>query len=329
MEQRKEMYTTVFAQAFSPCGNYLAAGSNFGRIAIFNVNQALSPDSDANSRLPIHSFQAHSSYIYSFVSTKRLLISGGSTEIHGWLWKDVLHSKNPKPCWTLAPPASNPFEVPETNSMVFDPAGNNLITGSGDNNVYIWNLEDGSMKQTLCGHTDYVHCVEYLKKSNQVVSAGEDGTVRFWDLRAPFGSVDIILHPNENENAARPTVGKWIGCLAVDAVEDWMVCGGASHLSVWHLRSKSNTAVLQTPKSTPNVAMFHEDKIFSAGSEANVYQWSVNGECNSEVPCRPRSIFSLAINRMPNQVLAVAGSSSIIDICTNFNYKAFSFHFKS
>lgn len=332
-EQRRELYTTVFSQVFSPCGRYLVSANNFGRICVFDVDQALTAASAAvavEGKLPVRSFSAHASgHIYSLVATERFLVSGASREVCGWQWSDVLHTKNPKPSWTLVPPVTNPFEVPETNSMVYNSSDNSLVTGCGDNNVYIWDLEGGSVKQTLSGHTDYVHCVDFLKKSEQVVSASEDGTVRFWDLRSPPGSVESVIDPNKNEEAARPDVGKWVSCLAVHPDEDWMVCGGAAHLSVWHLRSKTTTAVLPTPNSRPQVATFHDDLILSAGSEPNVFHWSVNGETKCVVPVCATSIYSLAVNReSSNQVLAIGGSSSTIDVCTNFSYKAFSFHFK-
>lgn len=34
-QRRLELHTTVFAVAFSPCGNYLATCNNFGQIAVF------------------------------------------------------------------------------------------------------------------------------------------------------------------------------------------------------------------------------------------------------------------------------------------------------
>ena len=39
---RLPAYTTILSQAFSPDGNYLAVGSDFGRIAIFKVSNLVS-----------------------------------------------------------------------------------------------------------------------------------------------------------------------------------------------------------------------------------------------------------------------------------------------
>ena len=89
----QDYYSTIFAKQFSPCGNYLAAGSNFGKISVFNIVNALTIDISINSKLPVNVFQAHERSISCFASTERYLISGGSTEIHGFSWKDVISLK--------------------------------------------------------------------------------------------------------------------------------------------------------------------------------------------------------------------------------------------
>lgn len=281
-------------------------------------------DEAVNSKLPINVFQAHDRCIYCFASTERYLISGGSTEIHGFLWKDVIHLKDPKPKWTLTPSSSSPFEIPETNGLAVDKRdGESLIAGCGDNNIYIWDLTSGEVKSTLTGHADYVHAVSYLGRSKQIASAGEDGFVKFWDQRRGGQGMDQI-EPNSLQMAARQSLGKWIGCLAVDPAEDWMVCGGASHLSLWHLQSKTATTVFPTPHSCPQVVRFEDDYILSAGTEPSVFKWSINGELRTAFPCTSKSVFSLCVNEGVNKLLAISGHSYHVDVSTNFDYKAFS-----
>lgn len=106
------------------------------------------------------------------------------------------------------------------------------------------------------------------------------------------------------------------------------VCGGASHLSVWHLRSKTATATLPTTSSCQQVVKFVDDFILSAGTEPRVFKWSINGELRASFPCSPKSVFSLEINKTMNRVLAVSGTSHQMDISTNFDYKAFSLQFR-
>ena len=129
--------------------------------------------------------------------------------------------QNPKPKWTFNIPSDNPFETPETNSVAVNDGDNILVAGCGDNNVYLFDLTNGDIKETLKAHTDYVHAVKYLEKTDQVVSAGEDGMVHIWDHRSQV--VAETIEPNKLPMASRASLGSWVGCLGVDKAEDWMV----------------------------------------------------------------------------------------------------------
>ncbi|XP_032227078.1 THO complex subunit 6 homolog isoform X2 [Nematostella vectensis] len=325
LAERKRIHTTVFDVAFSPCGNFFASANNFGDISLFSLSAALVPDAPPESRKPLLTFKGHKGPIYSLLSTKTFLISGGSTEISGWRWTDLMEQLQTVPAWTLNPPSSNPMDIGETNALAFSEQDNVLLTGCGDNNIYSWDLEAGTCKSTMSGHTDYVQCLALRQQHNQCMSGAEDGTVRFWDLRTA-GMVNKIS-PSQEKNLQRPRFGPWIGCVAVDDSEEWMVCGGGPSLSVWHLRSLSCTSVLDTPASCQQSALFHDDKILSAGSEPTVFQWQVNGELKSQVPCTSASVFALRVNKTSpdKQILLVAGDSVHIDAYINLGYKAFSF----
>ncbi|XP_065644438.1 THO complex subunit 6 homolog isoform X1 [Hydra vulgaris] len=323
---RKELYSTVFAQQFSPCGKYLVTGNNYGKIAVFNITDALSASASLKCKIPMHCFQAHESYIYCFVTIDKYLISGGSSEVQAWVWKDLIREKLPKPAWSIHPPSSNPFGVPETNALTVNQSNNTLILGCGDNNVYVYDIETRNLLKTIQGHSDFIHAVGYLGRSHQIISGGEDGFIKFWDER----SYEFLeqIEPSKLETASRESIGHWVSCFDVDQTEEWMVCGGAAHSSVWHLRSKTATAVLPTPNSCTQVAKFEDDYILIAGSEPIVSKWSMNGSLRSTFPCTPDSVYSLEINRKLNRILSIAGSSYNIDISTNFEYKSFSLTFK-
>jgi len=44
------------------------------------------------------------------------------------------------------------------------------------------------------------------------------------DTRAGDREAVHIIEPQKNESCARPSIGKWIGFVAVDKADDWMVC---------------------------------------------------------------------------------------------------------
>ncbi|XP_033095266.1 THO complex subunit 6 homolog [Anneissia japonica] len=90
LNDRKSQHLTVFSQCFSPCGNYLVIGNNYGTISVFNLMTALSSNANEHHRKPSFSYQACSGPIYSIVSSELFLICAGSGDIKAYKWADIL-----------------------------------------------------------------------------------------------------------------------------------------------------------------------------------------------------------------------------------------------
>ncbi|XP_070571910.1 THO complex subunit 6 homolog isoform X2 [Ptychodera flava] len=326
-KQRQQLHMTVFCQCFSPCGKFLVEANNFGKIAVFSLVSALSPDALEDNRKPILTFEGNSGSIYTLIATEKFLICGGEGSINAWSWSDI-YKKTPKVVWSLDNSSSLNFDQPETNSLCFSEKDNILYSASGDNNVYVWDLETGTRKDKLQGHTDYVHCLTFRNNCQEVISGSEDGSVRVWDTRRPREAVHVI-EPYKSEECSRPNLGKWIGCVAVDPSDDWLICGGGPSLTSWHMRSLSPTAVFSTPNICQQSVLFHEDMVISGGTSAHIYHWNINGDLRSSIPCTQSCVYDIGINTHSEnyKVLAACGSSYKVDIFTNFGYRAFSLVF--
>ncbi|XP_068963298.1 THO complex subunit 6 isoform X1 [Petaurus breviceps papuanus] len=330
----ERLHMTIFSQSVSPCGKFLAAGNNYGQIAIFSLSAALSSEAKEESKKPVVTFVAHDGPVYSLVSTDRHLLSAGDGEVKAWLWGDII-KKGCKEVWSRHPPYRlTPFallnrsslEVPEINSLLLNPKENSLLLAGGDCQLHTMDLETGTFTRALRGHTDYIHCLALRERSPEVLSGSEDGTVRLWDLRTgeEVQTIEVYRH----EECARPQNGKWIGCLATDS--DWMVCGGGPALTLWHLRSATPTTVFPLRAPQKHVT-FYQDLILSAGQGPCVNQWQLSGELKAQVPGSSPSLLSLSLNQQPAapecKVLTAAGNSCRVDVFTNLGYRAFSLSF--
>jgi len=86
-----------------------------------------------------------------------------------------------------------------------------IYAACGDNKVHIWDTETEQQVGSLQGHADYVHCVAVTNDGNQVISGGEDGTVRLWGTLPPSAPleermrIDFIprVRPKMPEHASR------------------------------------------------------------------------------------------------------------------------------
>lgn len=63
------------------------------------------------------------------------------------------------------------------------PDGQTFATGSSDNNIFIWDFEGPTIQQQLFGaHSRDVGGLVYFPSGDLLVSTGQDGTIRIWQL---------------------------------------------------------------------------------------------------------------------------------------------------
>ncbi|XP_071657417.1 THO complex subunit 6 isoform X3 [Patagioenas fasciata] len=242
---RQLLHMSVLAQAAGPGGKELAAGNNYGEIAVFSLSAALSADAKEENKRPLGLFQAHSAPVYALLGTERLLLSASDGECKAWSWAE-LGRKGCREVWTRRPPYRNTLEVPEITSLELNTRDHSLVLAGGDGTIWVMDLETGTFTAALSGHTAVVHCLALRDPQPQLLSGGEDGTVRLWDLRT--GTQVQLIEVHKYQECSRPQLGKWIRCLATDG--DWMVLSGGRGplLHQFHL---SGDARGRVPVSSP------------------------------------------------------------------------------
>ncbi|XP_063700911.1 THO complex subunit 6 [Culicoides brevitarsis] len=322
----KSYYTVAVSQTISSDGKHLFVGTNFGEILLFSIenltkditDESLSaPETKIGSNTePLQIFQASDkSQIYSLSFFNDFLIVGTNAEITGYSFKGQQISS--KKAWEVRIPSSpENAELNEINCFWLDRDAGNLYAGCGDNNIYNVSLEDGKILRTFNGHTNYIHSVDGNAKSAQIVSASEDGSVRVWDARSRKSSSKI--EPYKKDQLARPEFGKWQGTVAFN--NDWLICGGGPRFSMWHLRSNEVTQVFDFPEKI-HICGFLDDQVLVGGDYKTVRQYNFNGDLVTELPVSSPSIYSAVWQSSPHKLLCFGGSSNILDVCTNFNYR--------
>lgn len=175
-------------------------------------------------------------------------------------------------------------------------------------------------------------------RGTQLVSSSEDGSVKIWDMRDK--QVTNKIFPHLEERVARPSLGKWVGAVALS--DNWLVsvsflhkahcrllmclffqlCGGGPKLSLWHLHSLDVTTSFDLQNENGiHVAEFYEDRILAGGAAPYFYQLSYNNDVYAEIPSSSTAVYSVVHQETPNKVLCISGSSPNIDVCTNFSYR--------
>jgi WD40 repeat protein len=67
------------------------------------------------------------------------------------------------------------------SSVTFSPDGSQIVSGSNDHTVRIWDTTTGEALATLKGHDGSVSSVAFSPDGSQIVSGSWDRTVRIWD----------------------------------------------------------------------------------------------------------------------------------------------------
>ena len=121
--------------------------------------------------------------------------------------------------------------------------GGNVITGSVDKTVRMWDIRSGECSQILQGHIDTVCCVHLHRKSGYLLTGSADHTVRIWDITntpQSYKEIAQIYHQGEKtcvQDLVELAAGRMLS-----------VCAGyygkpELGVKVWELRGKETTTI--------------------------------------------------------------------------------------
>jgi len=165
----------------------------WGSVSFFDFADTPKPagvplgDSGGDSRVPFYSRPA-----FSPDSNQVVIQRGGFTQYDSHLL-DV---------------SANPIEEryqlsgwgPEV-CAAFSPDGSTLAIGSHNYDIRLHDAASGELKHTLHGHTEWPRCLAFTRDGRRLVSAGEDHTVRIWNVATSECRLLSTLHGHSGKVA--------------------------------------------------------------------------------------------------------------------------------
>ncbi|KAH6714535.1 vegetative incompatibility protein HET-E-1 [Leptodontidium sp. MPI-SDFR-AT-0119] len=147
------------------------------------------------------------------------------------------------------------------NSVAFSPDGTQVVSGSDDNTVRLWDAATGAALQTLEGHSSSVRSVAFSPDGTQVVSGSGDNTVRLWDAATGAALQTLKGHSSLVSSVAFSPDGTQVVSGSYDyTVRLWDAATGAALQTLkGHIGSVSSVAF--SPDGTQVVSGSYDETV--------------------------------------------------------------------
>ena len=118
--------------------------------------------------------------------------------------------------------------------LAINPITGDIVLGSTDNTLLVWNGETKKCVAVLEGHNDWVRCLAINPITGEIVSGSYDKTLRVWN-----GETRKCVAVLEGHNG-------WVSCVAINPITGDIVSGSTDNtLRVWNGETKKCVAVLE------------------------------------------------------------------------------------
>lgn len=171
--------------AFSPDGIHLVAGTDIGKIKLYEV-----------------------------------LPSGEEKIVHTGHWRDDADDESTESRGFYVDDQGG-FQKPMEywiGALTFTPDGDTMISGSRDCTIKLWDMPTMEERRTLKGHSAWVRNLLVTQDGQVLISASDDGTVKMWDIQTGRQFRTIRSHKGPVRGITLSPDGKYLATAGTDRI---------------------------------------------------------------------------------------------------------------
>jgi WD40 repeat protein len=162
-----------------------------------------------------------------------------------------------------------------------------VLTCSYDTTIRLWNRLTGECIRTYSGHSNWVNCILYDKKTKRVISASGDGTIIVWNVET--GEQIGVMKGHSN----------WVRSLAF--VNATTIVSGSSDKTVkmWDITTMKEIKTMSSHAGfVMSVAVTPDGQFVVSGSvDKTVKVWSIaTGECITTLSHHSNQVNKVAVS---------------------------------
>lgn len=133
--------------------------------------------------------------------------------------------------------------------LAISPDGHNLVSGSGDRTIKVWDVETAQAIHTLKGHSSCVSAVAISLDGQTLISGSEDKTIKVWNL--PTGRTIRTLTGHSQS----------VLCAAISPDGQTVVSGGQNlTIYLWDLQTGQGSSFLSRHSDLINCLAISPDR---------------------------------------------------------------------
>ncbi|MEW6236613.1 MAG: cohesin domain-containing protein [Candidatus Omnitrophota bacterium] len=189
------------------------------------------------------------------------------------------------------------------NAVAFSPNGSQLLSGSNDMTLRLWNTQSGEKVAVYDKHSSYISAVAFLPDGSQAVSASLDNTAKLWDLKT-----------NEVLFTYRGHLGN-VNAVAVSKDGKKILTGSSDNTAkLWDVESAGRVKTLFGHTGAVRAVAFEPggDRVLTGGGDKIAILWKAITDENSpierEVAFVGHTGAVLAIAMSPDKKWVLTGS---------------------